>query len=83
MMSYKAEGAENLEVWNKAQPYYGRQLAQAFGKLYNYCTLGDLYYLRQVQRVLKESTQETAEVIRKCTQLWMMSLLDQERWGDL
>ncbi len=32
MMAYKGEGADDMDVWNKAQPYYGRKLASTFGR---------------------------------------------------
>lgn len=54
MMNYKGEGLTDIEVWNKAQSHYGKQLALSFGKFQ--FNLGDLYYYHESMRALKEST---------------------------
>lgn len=50
LMKFKGEGLSDIQVWNKAQPYYGRKLTFAYGKkIFN---SGDLYYFHEAMRAI-------------------------------
>lgn len=40
MFKMKGENLEDMDIWNYAQPYYGKQLAFAFGTF--------LYYFKAI-----------------------------------
>ena len=44
--------------------------------------LGDLYYLKEINRAIEESSQSLSPVLKVCRQLWFLNVLDQERWGN-
>lgn len=62
-----------MDIWNYAQPYYGKKLAFAFG---------DLYYFGIIKEKLQKMSAELKEVTENCIRLWILTTLEKERWSD-
>jgi len=52
MLKMKGESHPDIDIWNYAQPYYGKKLALSFG--INFLIIGDLYYFSIIKRKLPE-----------------------------
>ena len=74
MQSMKAEGLDNMELWNKAQPYYCRQLAFAFG---------DYYYFLNIKKVMeKAGSNGNKQILAKVILLWAFGIFVEEKFMD-